>query len=290
MRLIDLHTHSTASDGSFSPREVVKLSKKKGLSAIALTDHDTVAGNKEAITTGEKLGIEVISGIEVSAYFEKGTLHILGYFVDYEDKNFLKRLSVLQEARAERNPKIIKKLQGLGIHIDYEEVVAASGGGQIGRPHIAQVLIKKGIVNSLEEAFEKYLKKGRPAYVEKERITPEQCLEMLIEANALPVLAHPYTLNLDEQGLRRFVKRLKDCGLMGIEVYYPDHSPPQIKNYLDLARDFDLAITGGSDFHGKNKKGVELGTGYGDLRIPYSLLEKLKKIHYRGKPWRVEIQ
>jgi len=281
MKLIDLHVHSTASDGSFSPKELVKLSRKKGLSAIALTDHDTVAGNEEAIDSGKELDLEVISGVELSAYFEKGTLHILGYFVDYEGKNFLRKVSILQEARAERNPKIIKKLQKLGIPIDYQEVMAVSGGGQIGRPHIAQVLIKKGIVNSIDEAFERFLRKGRPAYVEKERITAKQCLDILLETNALPVLAHPYTLHLDEYELKRFVKKLKDSGLVGIEVYYSDHNPAQIASYLELAKTFGLAITGGSDFHGENKEGVELGTGYGNLCISYSLLEKLKQIYYK---------
>ncbi len=289
MRLIDLHIHSTASDGSFSPKELVRLAKEKGLSAIALTDHDTVAGNKEVMITGKKLDLEVISGIELSAYFEKGTLHILGYFVDYEDKNFLRKISILQQARAERNPKIIKKLQKLGIPIDYQEVVDISGGGQVGRPHIAQVLIKKGIVNNFNEAFERFLKKGRPAYVEKEAFTDEQCLDILLAVNALPVLAHPYTLHLDEYQLKRFVKKLKDNGLAGIEVYHSDHSPAQITSYLEVANTFDLAITGGSDFHGENKQGVELGTGYGNLRIPYSILEKLKQIYYGDKAWKAAI-
>ncbi|HDD35708.1 MAG TPA: PHP domain-containing protein [Candidatus Desulfofervidus auxilii] len=274
--LIDLHTHSTASDGSYSPEDLVLLAKAVELKAVALTDHDTVEGLDVFIETGRKTNLETIPGVELSAHFKTGTLHILGYFINYKDKDFISHLKLLQEARAERNPKIIKKLQNLGINITYDEVKYISGGGQIGRPHIAKVLIEKGIVKDFDTAFNKFLKKGAPAYVEKERIDPRQCVEMIIAANGIPVLAHPFTLHLDNEKLDVFVKQLKDWGLGGIEVYYTEHTPDQVAYYAYLAKKYGLCMTGGSDFHGKNKEGILLGRGYGNLKIPYCILEDLK--------------
>ena len=275
---IDLHTHSTASDGSFSPTELVKLAKEMGLRALALTDHDTIEGLEEFIKTGKELDLETVPGTELSAYFEKGTLHILGYFIDFHSQKLKDRLKKLQEARAERNPKIVKKLQALGIPITYEEVVAISGGGQIGRPHFAKLLLQKGIVKTFDEAFERFLKKGAPAYVEKDKIFPRECLEIILEAGGIPVLAHPFTLHLENDALEAFVKQLKDWGLRGIEAYYTEHTPAQTAFYLKLAEKYGLCVTGGSDFHGKNKPEIKLGLGYGNLRVPYRLLERLKEV------------
>ena len=275
---IDLHTHSTASDGSFSPTELVKLAKEMGLRALALTDHDTIEGLEEFIKTGKELDLEAVPGTELSDYFEKGTLHILGYFIDFHSEKLKDRLKKLQEARAERNPKIVKKLQALGIPITYEEVVAISGGGQIGRPHFAKLLLQKGIVKTFDEAFERFLKKGAPAYVEKDKIFPRECLEIILEAGGIPVLAHPFTLHLENDALEAFVKQLKDWGLRGIEAYYTEHTPAQTAFYLKLAEKYGLCVTGGSDFHGKNKPEIKLGLGYGNLRVPYRLLERLKEV------------
>lgn len=278
--MIDLHTHSTASDGSFTPKEIVFLAKKIDLKAVALTDHDTVAGLEEFMGAGEEAEIETVPGIELSAHFDKGTLHILGYFLDFKDKELLTQLQKFQEARANRNPKIIKKLQALGIPITYEEVMGASGGGQIGRPHFAKVLLAKGIVKSFDEAFERFLKKGAPAYVEKECFHPKECIEIILHAKGIPVLAHPFTLHLEDEELEAFVKQLKDWGLGGIEVYYTEHTPKQTAFYLTLAKKYNLCITGGSDFHGKNKEEIKLGVGYGNLRVPYHILEKLKEVKH----------
>jgi len=278
--LIDLHTHSTASDGSFKPREIVLLAKKIGLRAVALTDHDTVKGLDEFMQAGTENKLETVPGVELSAHFEKGTLHILGYFLDYKNPTLITKLKKFQQVRAERNPKIIKKLQALNIPITYEEVIAVSGGGQIGRPHIAKVLLDKGIVNTFDEAFQRFLKKGGPAYVEKEYISPKECIEIILEAGGLPVFAHPFTLHLENRELEVFVKKLKTWGLEGIEIYYTEHTQEQINFYLYLAQRFNLCITGGSDFHGEQKKEIKLGFGYGNLRIPYSLLEKLKEVYY----------
>ena len=281
---IDLHTHSTASDGSFSPTELVKLAKEMGLRALALTDHDTIEGLEEFIKTGKELDLETVPGTELSAYFEKGTLHILGYFIDFHSPKLKDRLKKLQEARAERNPKIVKKLQALGIPITYEEVVAISGGGQIGRPHFAKLLLQKGIVKTFDEAFERFLKKGAPAYVEKDKIFPRECLEIILEAGGIPVLAHPFTLHLENDALEAFVKQLKDWGLRGIEAYYTEHTPAQTAFYLKLAEKYGLCVTGGSDFHGDNKPHIALGKGRGNLDIPYSLLEKIKVRRERMHP------
>ncbi len=276
--LIDLHTHSTASDGSFTPKEIVQMAKEVGLRAVALTDHDTVAGLEEFMQEGNRLRIETVPGTELSAYFERGTLHILGYFLDFKDEKLLNRLKKLQEARAERNPKIVQKLQALGIPITYEEVISISGGGQVGRPHFAKLLLQKGVVQTFDEAFERFLKKGAPAYVEKDKIEPRECLEIILKAGGIPVLAHPFTLHLTSNELDGFVKKMRDWGLMGIEVYYTEHSPQQIDTYLGLARKYNLLVTGGSDFHGKNKPEIKLGFGFGNLRVPYELLEKLKEV------------
>ena len=191
---IDLHTHSTASDGTFTPTKLVHYAKTKGLRALALTDHDCIDGLKEAMAAGKDVGVEVIPGVELSAEFPNGTMHILGFFVDPSDPIFLQRLATLQEARSQRNPKIVKKLQDLGVKIAYEEVVAASGGGQVGRPHFAQVLMEKGYVKTIGEAFEKYLRNGGPAYVEKERFSPEGSIALIHEAGGVAVLAHPLYL------------------------------------------------------------------------------------------------
>jgi hypothetical protein len=277
--LIDLHTHSTASDGSLRPRELVFLAKSIGLTAIALTDHDTVEGLDDFIEAGIEAKVETVSGIELSAYFEIGTLHILGYFLDYKNDILTSRLKKLQEARAERNPKIIKKLQSLHIPINYAEVVATARNGQIGRPHIAKVLLDKKIVKTFNEAFERFLKKGAVAYVEKDHISPKECIQIISEANGLAILAHPFTLHLNNNDLEDFIRQLRLWKLAGIEVYYPEHTSNQTAFYHYLAKKFDLSITGGSDFHGKNKEGVKLGFGYGNLRIPYSLLENLKEVY-----------
>ena len=195
-RLIDLHSHSTASDGSFSPKDVIRKAAAQRLEAMALTDHDCVDGLDEAIRTGEQEGVEVIPGLEISAAFQPGTMHIVGLFIDRESSSLKEQLDRLQEAREERNPKIAQNLRSLGLDVTYEEVVEASGGGQVGRPHFAKVLIEKGYVKSFEEAFQKYLKKGAPGYAEKFRFNPKETIDMIHQAGGIASLAHPFTLGL----------------------------------------------------------------------------------------------
>jgi len=283
MGYIDLHLHTTASDGVLTPSEMVKYAKSKGLQAIAITDHDTIEGCEEGLSEGEKLGFEVIPGIEISAEHSPGSMHILGFFLDIYHPLLNERLEHLQRARAERNPKIIGKLNQLGVHITYEEVLKASGGGQVGRPHFANVLIEKKYVKSFQEAFERFLKKGAPAYVDKVRFTSKEALHFINEAKGVAVLAHPNTLGMDGYSdLEKLILRLVGEGLKGIEVYYPEHSPAEIGQYKALAERFGLLSTGGTDYHGMEKNGLEIGLGRGEMKLPYSIVESLKAVRSRS--------
>ncbi|MBI3611541.1 MAG: PHP domain-containing protein [Nitrospirae bacterium] len=277
-RWIDLHTHSTASDGTLTPSELVRYAADKRLRAIALTDHDGVDGLDEAIAEGGRLGIEVIPGVELSADHPAGAMHILGFFVNRQRTNFLDRLRHLQQARNERNPRIVQKLRALGLKITYEEVRAASGGGLVGRPHFAKVLVQKGYVSSMQEAFERYLKKGAPGYVEKFRFGPQETIGMIHEAGGAAVLAHPFTLfKEDSDDLEPLVKELSTAGLDGLEVIYSTYSHEQSRLYRELAEKYELLPSGGSDFHGAHKPGIDLGFGQGQLRVPFEWVEPLRR-------------
>jgi predicted metal-dependent phosphoesterase TrpH len=261
-----------------SPSELVKYAKAKGLQAIAITDHDTIEGLGEGLLEGERIGFEVIPGVEISVEHSPGSMHLLGFFLDISHPLLNEKLKYLQKARAERNPKIFEKLIQLGIKMNYEEVLKASGGGQVGRPHFAQVLLGKGYVGSFQEAFNRFLKKGAPAYVEKFRFSAKEALHFVNEAKAVAVLAHPNTLGMN--GYSEFEKlllRLIEEGLKGIEVYYPEHSPLEIAQYKMLAERYDLVITGGTDYHGIEKNGLDIGVGRGEMKLPYSLVEGLKE-------------
>jgi len=277
MKLIDLHVHSTASDGSYSPAEVVRQAKAGGLTAMALTDHDTVDGLPEAVAAGQTLGLEVIPGVEISAQFPGGTMHILGLFVDYHNGVLDERLMVLKQARLDRNPQIIDKLNALGIPITMARVEEISGGGQVGRPHIARALQEAGFVASIQQAFDLYLRKGGKAYAGKFRFSPDQALTMIREAKGIPVLAHPFTLNLGSAfALRNLVIELKGQGLAGLEVFYSEHTPEQMALYLKLAQELNLLVTGGSDYHGLNKPEITLGSMPCQDKLTYNLVEALK--------------
>ncbi len=259
MSRVDLHTHSTVSDGSLSPEEVVKRAAAADLAAMALTDHDNIGGVETALRTGEEVGILVVPGVEISAQFERGTLHILGYFFDVSHPALRGKLAYLQRARAERNPKIAQKLQALGIDITYEEVKAIAGSDQVGRPHFARILMNKGIVRDFSEAFDRFLGKDKAAYVDKFRYTPNEAFDMIREAGGVAVVAHPYTLNLPDEELRATLEAWYPVGLRGLEVFYPDHTEEMIRGYSRMADTLGLLKTGGSDFHGNNKEGSVLG-------------------------------
>jgi predicted metal-dependent phosphoesterase TrpH len=280
---VDLHIHSTASDGSLSPTEIIETAKKLNLRAIAITDHDTIEGSVEALRHQDSSGVEILSGIEISVSFDSGTMHMLGYMMRLDDVALRQTLKVLQEARANRNLEIIKRLQDIGVDISYDEVLKASQGGQIGRPHIAQVLVHNKAVQTIDEAFNRLLGKGRPAYVERYRLLPVEAIQTILGAGGLPVLAHPFTLNAKTEGdLDRLLAELKQAGLKGVEVYYPGHGPELTARYERLAHRHGLLLTGGTDFHGTVNPGVHIGIGRGGLRIPYRLVEELKRSSTSG--------
>jgi hypothetical protein len=277
MGYVDLHIHTTASDGVMSPSEIVRYAKAKGLQAIAITDHDTIEGLEEGLLEGERIDFEVIPGIEISAEHSPGSMHLLGFFLDIHHPLLNERLGYLQKARAERNPKIVDRLNRLGIELTYEEVLKASGGGQVGRPHFAQVLLEKNYVRSFQEAFERFLKKGAPAYVDKFRFKAKEAIHFINEAKGVAVLAHPNTLNMNGYSeLENLILRLTEEGLRGIEVYYPEHSVLEVAQYKTLAERYGLLMTGGTDYHGIEKNGLDIGVGRGDMRLPYSIVEGLK--------------
>ncbi len=280
---VDLHIHSTASDGSLSPVEILETAKKVGLRAIAITDHDTLEGSVEALRHHHSYGVEVLPGIEISVSVDSGTMHILGYLIRLDDAPLRQTLKVVQEARAHRNVEIVKRLQGLGVGINHDEVLEVSGGGQIGRPHIAQVLVQKGAVQNIDQAFNKFLKRGRPTYVERYRLLPVEAIQAILRAGGVPVLAHPFTLNAKTEGdLDRILTELQQAGLKGVEVYYPGHGLELTARYERLAQRHGLLITGGTDFHGTVTPGVHIGVGRGDLRVPYRLVEELKRCSTSG--------
>jgi 3',5'-nucleoside bisphosphate phosphatase len=276
---VDLHLHTTASDGVRTPSDIVNYAKDKGLQAIAITDHDTIEGLEEGLTEGNRIGFEVIPGVEISAEHSPGSMHLLGYFLDIHHPLLTGRLNYLQKARAERNPKIIENLNRLGVRISYEEVVKASGGGQVGRPHFAQVLMEKGYVRSFQEAFERFLGKKAPAYVDKTRFKPKEAISFIREAGGVAVLAHPKTLGMNDfAALERIILELRETGLKGMEVYYPEHSSLEVAQFKALAERCGLLMTGGTDYHGIEKENLDIGVGRGEMRLPYSLVEGLKAV------------
>lgn len=279
---IDLHIHSTASDGTFSPKQILQLAKELNLGAISITDHDTLAGSKEALRLGIPSPVKFLTGVEISTsppksfLCDSGSLHILGYAIDLDDPDLNQALKVLQESRENRNPHIIQRLRQMGIDISLKEIHDAIGNGQIGRPHIAQVMVKKGFAESIQAAFDNYLGKGKPAYVDKFRIDSDKAIAIIRGAKGVPVLAHPGLISYDtDSALENLILTLKSVGLKGIEVFYPEHSPSQAAYYEKLARRYGLLMTGGSDFHGDLTPEVQLGTGKGALQIPYALYEAL---------------
>lgn len=276
MKRVDLHMHTTHSDGSYSPRELVRYAKEKNLGCISVTDHDTMSSYEECAGEAKKLGIELIPGIEVSAQFEPGTLHILGFFLDRNHPPLKAALEEIQRARRERNPQIIEKLSQLGIPITLEEVVEASGGKQVGRPHFSKVLVKKGVVKSMEEAFRKYLAKGKPAYIDKRRLSSGEAIQRIREAGGIASIAHPKQMKLEEAELTKELARLVGEGLGGIEAYNSCQDRDEAALYKRLAKRFNLLVTGGSDFHGANKPDVDLGYLGDGVELGYGTVEAMK--------------
>lgn len=282
---IDLHIHSTASDGSFTPAEILEHAQQLNLAAIAITDHDSIDGSRKALQSGIPPSLNFLTGVEISAahppfFHGSGSFHILGYSINLDNRELNQALSKLQDARKNRNPAILKLLNKLGFQISLEDVNQEVEEGQLGRPHIAYAMVKKGLVASIDEAFDKYLGTNGPAYVDKYRIECEQAINIIRAAGGFPVLAHPALLNIEnDQQLDSLVKNLMKIGLAGIEVYYPEHSPQQIGQYTELAGKYGLLMTGGTDFHGTITPEIKMGSGKGALFVPYLLYEKLLGAH-----------
>jgi len=277
MDRVDFHMHTTFSDGSYTPTELLAYAKEKSLRAVAVTDHDTVSSHDESKAAAAKHGIELIPGIEISCQFEPGTLHILGYFLNPKDPGLLKDLENLQKARAERNPMIIERLNKLGLKITLDEVIQQSGGDQVGRPHFAQVLIKKGYVKNNEDAFRYYLGKGASAYVDKRRLSAKEGIEMITKAGGLAVVAHPKQLKVSDRArLIELFKEWKGYGLRGVEAYSSCQKRDEQKFWHELGNELDLIVTGGSDFHGKNKPDVDLGWMGNGVTMGYEIVDQMR--------------
>jgi 3',5'-nucleoside bisphosphate phosphatase len=276
--MIDLHTHSTFSDGSLTPEALVEQADAMGLSALALTDHDCTDGHTRFLAACSGRGVRGIPGVEISAEVPKGTLHMLGFFLDGANGQLRATLDEIRDGRKLRNGRILDRLNGLGMNLSWEEVAAFAGEDTVGRPHFAQAMVAKGYVASKEEAFDRYLGKGQAAYVDRFRLSPEDSIAAIRAAGGVAVLAHPFTMGLGPKALREAAIKLKDAGLGGIEAYYSEHSASQHAQYMKLAKDIGLAVSGGSDFHGDLNPAIKLGVGFGNLRVPDELLAGLEKL------------
>jgi len=277
--MIDLHTHSTVSDGTDAPAEVVRLAVDAGCAAIALTDHDTLDHLPDARVAAETAGIRLVPGCEIScATGAPGSMHVLVYFVE-EESSLAARLASLQRARDERNHRIVEALRSSDVDITYDEVLAEAGdASSVGRPHVARVLVRKRAATSIQDAFDRWLAKGKSAYAERDRLTPDEAVELSHESGALTSLAHPYSLDLSEDALDEYVAHLAAVGLDALECTYGRYSAGEREELRDLAARHGLAATGGSDYHGENKPGLSVGTGRGDLCVPAELLEGLEQL------------
>jgi len=288
---IDLHIHSTASDGTISPPEILQLATQLNLGAIAITDHDTLEGVKQALSCGIPRSLKFLTGVEISSnpppsFSAPGSLHILGYGIKTDDTQLNDMLGKLQDARVNRNPKIINRLNQTGLDISLSEVMEKAGTGQPGRPHIAMLMVEKGMVKSVNEAFDLFLGKGKPAYVDKPRIESSEAIRTIINAGGIPVLAHPGLVQLESgDSIERLIDILAGMGLKGIEVYYPGHTSAQTANYHELAKKNNLLVTGGSDFHGSLYPDIKMGAGDGDFFVPYSLYDAISKAIAENEPF-----
>lgn len=288
-RSIDLHVHSNKSDGTYSPSQLLDYAMEKGLAAIALTDHDTVDGLDEIIeyakilrcrqTSSESATVtnipEIIPGIEFSTEYEGKDIHILGLYIDHKSAEFEKPLSDFINSRIIRNEKMCRLLQEAGINITYEKLCAEYPDSVITRAHYGSYLLKHGYIKSMNEAFEKYIGDHCPYFVPREKVTPQDAVQLILKAKGVPILAHPPLYHMSDNRLEQLVATLKNAGLMGIEAIYSTYSSSEERDMRRLADKYDLLISGGSDFHGENKLNLDLGTGYGKLYVDYSVLEKI---------------
>lgn len=278
MKLIDLHVHSTVSDGTLTPTELALYASEKGLSAIALTDHDTIDGIAECQKKGEELGLAVIPGIEFAAHYNEIEIHILGYFIDPQNSLLKQKIKTILARRHTRNLQMLKQCEALGFYFNEADKALLTDPYVVAtRAHFANAFFHKGYVQTRAEAFEKYLNRGKPCYVQRQRCTPEECIATIHAAGGLAVLAHPLSYHLTEEELDTLLSDLKSKGLDGLETLYCTHHSDEVLHLLQHCLKYKLLPTGGSDFHGDNKPDLDLGNGYGQLAIPYNLLEGLLK-------------
>lgn len=264
----DLHVHTTFSDGTRSPEEIVELAKEAGLSSIAITDHDVVAGIEKAEAKGKSIGVKVIPGIEFTTEAFDAEIHILGYFIDYHNSELIETITGIQKDRERRIFKICEKLKGLGINLEAEKVFEIAGHRAAGRPHVARALVDEGFVADFKEAFTKYIDFHGPAYVSHYKLAPEEAIKLVVSSSGIAVYGHPAVSRCDQ-----IIPDLIAAGLAGIEVYYSGHNRSQTRHYLNLAQKYGLLATGGSDYHGfKSGREIKLG----ELTIPDELVDKLK--------------
>ncbi len=268
MKFADLHTHTLFSDGTQSSEGLVAEAKKEALDCIAVCDHDTVAALSQAIALGKEQGLEVLPGIELSAAEQGTEVHILGYMIDHQNKALKEKLDFLRTNRVQRIYEIVEKLNALGINLNPGSVFAVAQDGTPGRLHIARAMLKEKQVSTLDEAFRRFIGDRGPAYVCGFRLEPTEAIKLIKDAGGVSVLAHPYSIHRDE-----LIPQLAAAGLGGLEVYYPEHSQAMINFYLDMAKKYNLVVSGGSDYHGYAKPDVKIGA----VRIPYELVEKIKQ-------------
>jgi predicted metal-dependent phosphoesterase TrpH len=274
---VDLHSHSTASDGSDRPARLVELALQKGLSTLALTDHDTQEGVAEAKRAASGADLELIPGTELSLDYDGGGMHLVVLWLEPGIGPLQDRLEDLQDGRGSRNKRIIEILEDRHMPIDMAEIEEESGGGSVGRPHIAAVMVRKGYVSDIATAFDEWLGTGQPAYVGRPRLNPEEGISLARQSGAVPVLAHPHTLGINNAAdMAEILTRLGKAGLVGLEAFYSSYQRHEREGYADLARRFGLVPSGGSDYHGTYKPGLELGSGYGDLVVPDSTVDELR--------------
>lgn len=275
--MLDLHLHSTFSDGTCTPEELVRQAKELDVHGIALTDHDTTKGVSVFMQAGETYGVTTVSGVEISADYAPGTMHILGYFMDPDHIPLNEHLQWIREGREERNREIHARLKRFGMDIPWSAITRYAGDDVVGRPHFAQALVAAGYARDTKDAFRKYLARGRPAYTERRRLNPEVCIAIITQAGGVPVLAHPATLSIGGLELKDLVRDLVRAGLQGIELYYPEHTQEMRKRFRQLAETFDLVATGGSDYHGMLSPDIVIGRGFGNLAVEDAVLDQLMK-------------
>ncbi|MBN1332137.1 MAG: PHP domain-containing protein [Synergistales bacterium] len=268
MIIVDLHTHSTFSDGTLTPLQLVKRAKKKRLTLLSLTDHDTVDGLPEFLSSCRKEGIKGLTGVELSADFP-GTMHILGYRIDYKDPILSERLFELRKHRDERNRRIYEKLVAAGLQLDFREIEEEAGGNVVARPHFARVLVRKGYSPDISSAFRKFLARGSLAYVPRVRLSPKESIELILHAGGLPVLAHPLQTSEGEE-LAGILEELKGYGLWGMECIYTGYTSQQVMANMKLAAGIKLFCTAGTDFHGDNRQGIDLGIRVSENLLPWA--------------------